>query len=272
MRSADDIRRYCFSICKACDRERDGIPRFWQSISEILDPFGQINWHRLLADEPHPTEPGEVSRSIRKTNEAAVQRAFFFQGKTKVGDGRIRWLDAEVPVCPGLNPRRRSLDLYGLWMSGRMPDRKKPVVVELKFASVGYPGAGSPPFALFEALAYGVSLYANRVSNGGDLWGHRLPLDVDSFPDLVVAANRTYWTSWREAVGKEAPFLFDLCRSLERVLAKEFPNRPPRALCAHFPDIDFKRQKGDATHYEPRVPARSQGWELLTSARDLERL
>lgn len=272
MRTADDLRKYCFEICNSRFGNKRDTTRSLRCISELLSPFRGIDWNSLTSDEAYPTNPGDVAREIQSTSEAAVQRAFFFQETTKVGDGRIRWLDAEVPVCPGRNARRRAMDLFGYWISESMADNNRPVVAELKFSTAKSPGAGSPPFALFEALAYGASLFVNRRSNDGNLKGHGQSLDVSVFPDLVVAANRAYWVSWREKLSEDISLLFDLSRELESILSESFKAKPPKIFWAWFADIDFEQQKGDSERYTPVVPADCKGWGILESEQDQQQL
>lgn len=269
------IRKRCFGICQErfgnAKDTRKSLTK--EGIREILRPFKDVDWHSLKADSPYQTAPGEVEMKIADTGEKAAQRAILRQGETDdIHGSRIRWIDAEVPVCPGGNPRRRCVDLLGARLIGK-PRYQNPLeirrlrIVELKFTTAAGQLSDSPPCAIFEALAYGASLYANRVSNGGDLWGHRhLALDATTFPDVYVAANRSYWRAWGNVLGDNARYLWLLQYALRDLLAPAFgPHRRPVFNWAVFPDIDFARQKGGKRVYEPRIPARTRGWDSLWS-------
>lgn len=260
MKTAEEVRQICFDICEQSFGTKTDTIRSLARIDEVLLRFDNVDWTRLKADGGCKTSPGKPSRLIRDVGEKAAQRAYFFLGKTKIGLDEVQWLDAEIPICPGKSPRRRCMDLFGHWRA----NSNHHVLAELKF-SMRY--GNSPAYALFEALAYGASLYANR--NSADLRGHgSVSLKVDTFPDLIVAANRSYWNSWRELSLR----LFELSSGLERVLATPFSARPPRILWACFSDIDFRIQRGPSDTYEPKVPPDSTDWKLLVSAEEMKSL
>ena len=244
-----------------------------ETILEILKPFRGMDWSALGADALYRSRPGTVSRTASGTGETAAQRAWFNRQGVDLPDGHLSFMDAEVPVCPGKDPRRRCVDLLGAYSRSLMPEKDvretRWVVVELKYAKTSARRAGSPPYAMLEALAYAASLYANRKENGGHLVGHVAPeIDVATFPDIAVVANRAYWTHWQGALGESAKGLFDLSGSLQRLLATAFPERKPRVGWYAFPDLGLDKQKGKRTSYEPRVPSGSR-WQPLRGPSDL---
>ncbi|GEM_PF-5287075 len=244
-----------------------------EAILEILKPYRGVDWSALRADAPYPSQPGTVSRTARGTGETAAQRAWFNRKGVDLSDEQLSFMDAEIPVCPGKGARRRCVDLLGAYSRDLMPkkDVRKTrwVVVELKYAKTAKRRAGSPPYALFEALAYAASLYANREANGGHLAGHLgIGLDVATFPDIAVVANRSYWKHWKGALEDRSKGIFELSGALQRLLATAFPGRKPRVGLYSFPDLNLDRQKGKRVSFEPRVPAGAR-WQILKDPSDL---
>lgn len=244
-----------------------------EAILEILKPYRSVNWGALKADAPYPSQPGTVSKTARGTGETAAQRAWFNRKGADLPGEELSFIDAEIPVCPGKDARRHCVDLLGAYVRDLMPEKPvrktRWVVVELKYAKTAKRRAGSPPYALFEALAYAASLYANRKDNGGSLAGHPdIGIDVATFPDLAVVANRSYWTHWKGALGERAKGIFELSGALQRLLATAFPERKPRVNLYAFPDLRLDRQKGKRDSFEPRVPAGAR-WQILKSPSDL---
>lgn len=207
----------------------------------------------------NPGQPGPLNLAIQRTSEAAYQRAFFLQRATKVsgslcGCFQIDWLDIEVPVVGGVDPRRPSLDMIG------EVNGTPCVIAELK--DVG----GTSPFdAIQEVLSYGCSTRDNHLALTGHP-GWTSDSERGDIPEywsrykgkyLVVGGPYRYWETWKShwaliwAAG--AKWLVESGLSGHRL------------IFVAFPEVDFSAQKGEKDRYAPRLE-NDDIWTVLSEA------
>jgi len=203
-----------------------------KSLLSILDEVG----------EEHGSSPQSYAISIKDTGEKAHQRAILLSPhKSVLGATCVKWLDMELPVIFGPNPRRPSFDLIGETDDGRL------ALCELKYNMAS---RNNPTYALFEILIYYYHIWRNaNALQENRIWHRKMhqvdnPWDWNKFNDpknviLIVAGNKTYWDGWET---KQPAF------EIGAKLEKAIPSLSIRFFCAPDPQISFPEQSAGETY------------------------
>jgi len=202
------------------------------------------------------SEPGPLLLKLAGTSENAYKYAFlkgkqaqinFVNGKSI----KLDWLDMEVPVMPGENPRRRCLDLIGKTREGNKADF---VIAELKKE-----GGDSPFYAAYEAIFYALSVKNNTKELVHHPSFDGAPIEnywkyYKNCKYLIVAATNKYWEMWKDHLNK----LKDISSWVENKYKYKL-------IYAEFNKVDFKTQKQNSVNgkYSPSVPNEIRIWNQV---------
>jgi len=203
------------------------------------------------------TNPKKMSFEITSTGETAYQRAILKSKKNyldfKKGNDfeTVEWIDGELPIVLNKNPRRAAIDLIGS-LEG------VPTICELKFGNTAK--SDSPYYAAVELLTYYCFIQFNADYLDKYNVNHKNlncfkwdDITRNSFPRLIVCANKLYWDEWFKKI--------DLT-TLRNQVFQWGVHLDTKINLFQTEDFDFKLQKGDKKKYTPSIPDNSI-WKIV---------
>lgn len=197
----------------------------------------------------HPSKPGKPNfDKIKADTEVALQRAIF-NGKTTILQNEsaiVEWIDIEIPVVLSENRRRPCVDIIGI-------KKDKLILCELKFKKKSNP-RDTPYYAVFELLIYYYFVRCNYENLDKFNICHDLSTTKNfkwekylknSLPQLIVAANDSYWKYYLQRKDYEIELL-KVIEELENLL---------NIKIQLFKTVNenFDIQKGENDTYSPKV-------------------